>query len=153
MKKKEIEDYIDYSGKLNEHETYLRTLDALEPRVEYIELVIIDQKKTNHLVSRFEQDIIHMRKVSEWWLTKTSAINCLYRIKSSHELYAYLRKMETFCKYYISTSRGDYCEYTHFGLDDIAFYDKRGVSLLETCTHEGYIMVHKTIDNVLIMEH
>ena len=36
---------------------------------------------------------------------------------------------------------GDRSETTDFGYDDIAFYDKDNRCLLNTTTHEGYIMI------------
>jgi len=143
---------IDYTGKLNKHAKYIKILNALELKTKYIEIVLIDEKETNDLVERFKNDIISTKIVSEWWGTETVAKNKLIKIKSSRELFEYLKRFETFCKYYEYGStiksflRGDYSEITDFGYDDIAFYDEKEQILLCTTTHEGYI----TIDEKLI---
>lgn len=132
---------IDYTGKLNEHEEYLKILNLLEKKTSYIEIVLIDKKKTNELVEKFKDKIISTQFVSKWWGTETRIKNKLIKIESSKELFDYLSKFETFCKYYTSENRGDYSEITDFGYDDIAFYDKFENPLLFTTTHEGYIIV------------
>jgi hypothetical protein len=91
---------IDYTGKLNKHAKYIKVLDILEQKTKYIEVVLIDEKKTNYLVEKFNKDIVSIKTVSEWWGTKTSAKNKLIRIKSSSDLFNYLKQFETFCKYY-----------------------------------------------------
>lgn len=142
---------IDYTGKLNNHEEYIKILEKIEDKCKYIEVVIIDKRKSNELVDAFSSDILEHKKVSEWWGTKTNAANNLYRIKVSKELFAYLSQYETFCKYYEygttpkSLSRGEYSEITDFGCDDIAFYDEKDEILLCTTTHEGYISISDEI--------
>ena len=142
---------IDYTGKLNNHEEYIKTLEKIKAKCKYIEVVIIHKRKSNELVDAFSSDILEHKKVSEWWGTKTKSSNSLYRIKASKELFDYLTKYETFCKYYKygSTSksllRGDYSEITDFGADDIAFYDKNDNYILFTTTHEGYIAIDEKI--------
>jgi len=143
---------IDYTGKLNKNAKYIKILNALELKTEYIEVVLIDEKETNDLVEKFKNDIVSTEIVSEWWGTKTVARNKLIKIKASKELFDYLKQFETFCKYYEYGStiksflRGDYSKITDFGYDDIAFYDEKEQILLCTTTHEGYI----TIDEKLI---
>ena len=44
---------IDYTGKINEHEKYLKVLKKLEDNTEYIEIVIIDGTETNKIVQTF----------------------------------------------------------------------------------------------------
>jgi len=138
---------IDYTGKLNNHEEYIKILEKIEAKCKYIEVVIIDKRKSNELVDAFSSDILEHKKVYEWWGTKTNSANNLYRIRASKELFDYLSQYETFCKYYEygttpkSISRGDYSEITDFGYDDIAFYDKNDNYLLFTTTHEGYISI------------
>lgn len=138
---------VDYDGKLNNNKDYLNMLKKLQEKCEYIEVVIIWEGETNDLVEKFQKDIIERKKVSEWWATKTSAVNNFFKIKASDELFKYLEQFETFCKFYFyddnikSLIKGDYCENTDFGIDDIAFYDKDGNMLLGTTTHEGYISV------------
>jgi len=142
---------IDYTGKLNNHEEYIKILEKIEVKCKYIEVVIIDKRKSNELVDKFSSDILEHKKVSEWWGTKTNAANNLYKIKASKELFDYLTQYETFCKYYEygttpkSLSRGDYSEITDFGYDDIAFYDEKDEILLCTTTNEGYISVSEKI--------
>lgn len=136
---------IDYTGKLNSHEQYLNILNKIESKCKYIEIVIIDERKSNELVDEFSRDIIDIKKVSKWWGTETNSKNNLYKIKATKEFFAYLTKYETFCKYHESLSRGDYAEITNFGYDDIAFYDKNDNYILFTTTHEGYIAISDEI--------
>jgi len=144
-------DIVDYTGKLNNHETYINVLNKLEQKCKYIEIVVIDGRKSNELVDKFSEDILSITKVSKWWGTETRRTNYLYRINYSKELFEYMRQFETFCKYHEygsnkeSLRRGDYSETTNFGIDDIAFYDKDGNYLLYTTTHEGYISINKQL--------
>ena len=87
---------IDYTGKLNKHAEYIKILEALELKTEYIEIVLIDEKETNDLVEKFKTDIVSTKIVSEWWGTETEAKNKLVKIKSSSELFEYLKQFETF---------------------------------------------------------
>ena len=142
---------IDYTGKLNNHKEYINILDKIEFKCKYIEIVVIDGRKSNELIDKFSDDILDIKKVKKWWGTETRVSNYLYKINSSEEIFEYLRNFETFCKYYEygsnneSLRRGDYSEITDFGLDDIAFYDKYNICLLCTTTHEGYIVINEEI--------
>lgn len=133
---------VDYTGKLNEHSQYIKVLEVLEVKTKYIEIVLIDEKETNDLVEKLKNDIVSTKFVSKWWGTETSAKNKLIRIKTSKELFNYLQKYETFCKYHVSYEKGDFSEITDFGYDDIAFYDENNNILLCTTTHEGYIVIN-----------
>ena len=142
---------IDYIGKLNCHEDYLKIINKLEQKSLYIEIVIISERESNELVDKLKEDIIGIKKVSKWWGTSTALQNNLYKIKASKKLFEYLRQYETFCKYYTFDQLeedgrtnifcGDQVEYTDFGCDDIVFYDDKELPLLYTTTHEGYIMI------------
>lgn len=139
---------IDYTGKLNNHEEYIKILKKLKSKCNYIEIVILDGKESNELVDRCSVDILKTKKVSKWWGTKTRSVNNLYKIKASNKLFGFLEKYETFCEYYEYGSneesirrRSDYSEITDFGIDDIAFYDENNNYLLFTTTHEGYITI------------
>ena len=144
-------DIVDYTGKLNNHETYINVLNKIEPKCKYIEIVVVWGRKSNELVDKFSEDILTVNKVSKWWGTETRRTNYLYRINYSKELFEYMRQFETFCKYHEygsnkeSLRRGDYSETTNFGIDDIAFYDKDDNYLLYTTTHEGYISINNQI--------
>ena len=136
---------IDYTGKLNDHKEYINVLNKVELKCKYIEIVIIDGRKSNELVDKFSSDIIEVKKVSKWWGTETKSVNNLYRIKATKEFFTYLTKYETFCKYHESFTRGDYAEITDFGYDDIAFYDENNNYILLTTTHEGNIAINDEI--------
>ena len=136
---------MDYTGKLNNHKKYIKVLKKLEEKTKYIEIVLIDEKETNDLVEKFKQNIISTELVSSWWGTETEAKNKLVKINASKELFEYLQKFETFCKYHTSIFRGDHSETTDFGYDDIAFYNENDEMLLCTTTHEGYIMINEKI--------
>ena len=142
---------IDYTGKINNHQEYINILDKIEIKCKYIEIVVIDGRKSNELIDEFSDDILNVRKVSKWWGTETKGSNYLYRIDYNKDIFEYLRKFETFCKYYEygsnkeSLRRGDYSEITDFGLDDIAFYDKNDICLLCTTTHEGHVYINEKI--------
>ena len=45
---------IDYTGKLNNHEEYIKVLNKIESKCKYIEIVIIEGKKSNELVDEFK---------------------------------------------------------------------------------------------------
>ena len=98
---------IDYTGKLNCHENYLKILNILEKKTSYIEIVLIDKKRTNELVNKFKDKIISTELVSKWWGTETRGKNKLFKIMATKELFDYLSDFETFCKYYISEGKGD----------------------------------------------
>ena len=142
---------IDYTGKLNEHEKYIEMLNVLDKDCDYIEVVIVDGSKNNHIVNRFNKDVISYRSVSMWWCTVTKKSHYLFKIKYTRKLLEYLKTFETFCKYHEYGSneetlrRGDYGETTDFGMDDIAFYDKNGRCLLSTTTHEGYVSINSEL--------
>ena len=136
---------IDYKSKLNNHNDYIEMLKKLETKCSYIEVVILDERKSNELVDEFKKDIIETKKVSKWWGTETESNNNLYRIKASKELFKHLSKYETFCKYIETPNQGEYSEITDFGIDDIAFYDELNNYLLFTITHEGEILVNKEL--------
>lgn len=144
----------DYTGKLNTHESYIDILNKIEPKCKYIEMVILDGRELtdNEITKMFEKDIESMEIVSEWWGTKTSSKNKKVKIKPSKEFFAYLKKYETFCRYYRCIKYDkefkfyvDEQQSTDFGIDDIAFYDKNNEILLCTTTHECYININKKI--------
>lgn len=163
---------LDYTGKLNTHEEYLKVLDKLEDRCKYIEIVVLDGRESNKIVDSFKNSIILRKKVTSWLGTglcvKEGKIydysneykfhervvsNWLYQIKSSKELFRFLRNYETFCKYYFakkySKDFGNYVdiqEKTDFGIDDIAFFDEREIPLLCTTTHECFIMIREDLE-------
>jgi len=91
---------IDYTGKLNDHEKYIEIINKIKIKCNYIEIVIIDGKKSNELVDNFSKDIIETKRVSSWWGTKINKKNNLYKIKATNNLFDYLEKYETFCKYF-----------------------------------------------------
>lgn len=143
---------IDYTGKLNDHEKYIKIIDKLQKECKYVEVVILDERDSNELINKFKKDIILSKKVSKWFGTETSQVNNLYRIKATIELFKYLKKYETFCKYFSleevennENFKEDYFEITDFGIDDIAFYDENDEYLLYTTTHEGFITISDKI--------
>ena len=142
---------IDYTGKLNNHEEYIKILNKIEIKCKYIEIVIVDGRENNELVEKFNIDILETKKTSKWWGTEIKSLNNLYKIKATKEFFTYLKKYETFCKYYEygsnkeSLLRGDYSEVTNFGYDDIAFYDENDNYILFTTTHEGNIAINDEI--------
>jgi len=130
---------VDYTGKLNNHDEYLQTIKQLENKSKYIEYVLVDEYDTK-LIENFERFIISLELKNKWWGTKSSRRNKVYKIKSSNEIFKYLKQFETFCKYTISNG-GDVVEDTDFGINDIAFFDDKDIPLLFTTTHEGYITI------------
>lgn len=142
---------VDFTGKLNNHQDYIDVLNKIETKCKYVEIVILDGRKSNNLIDKFFDDIIETKKVSKWWGTETKGSNYLYRLKASTNLFSYLRNFDTFCRYYEygsnreSLKKGDYSVITDFGVDDIAFYDGEDEYLLCTTTHEGYIAINKSL--------
>lgn len=130
---------LDYTGKLNQHNTYLQIIKQLGNRCKYIEYVLVNEEETK-LIEQFEALILSLDLKNKWWGTKSSRKNKVYKIKSSSELFQYLKQFETFCKY-MTRKEGDVVEETDFGMNDIAFFDDKDLPLLFTTTHEGYIMI------------
>lgn len=130
---------FDYTGKLNNHNEYLQIIEQLENRCKYIEYVLINEEETE-FIDKFKNLIISLELKNKWWGTKSSQKNKVYKIKTSNEVFKYLKQFETFCKYTISNN-GDIVEDTNFGINDIAFFDDEDTPLLFTTTHEGYIMI------------
>lgn len=139
-------EYVDYISKLNDHDDYLKILDILKSKCIYIEYVLVNGKKSDEFVNKFYTDIISRDKTREWWGTVTTPACIRYRIKSSEELFNYLRNFETFVKYIMKEGYPDKCINTDFGINDIAFFDDKDDAMLFTTTHEGYITVREDID-------
>lgn len=138
-------DFIDYLGKLNEHDDYLKMLDILESKCLYIEYVLVFDRKRDALIDKFSDDIISQDKTIEWWGTITTPACKKYKIKASKELFNYLKSYETFVKYIMKEGYPDKCINTDFGINDIAFFDDKEDAMLFTTTHEGYITVRSDI--------
>lgn len=130
---------IDYTGNLNEHNKYLQTLKQLESKCQYIEYVLVNEEETE-FIEKFKNLIVSVEKKNKWWGTKSSQKNKVYKMRSSNEIFKYLRQFETFCKYTTSNTN-DNIENTDFGINDIAFMDNKELPLLFTTTHEGYITI------------
>ena len=136
-----IKDPICYDGKLNTHKSYLKMLDILMSNSKFIGIT------SNHeIIDIFKDDIISIEKSHSWWGIETSYYEELYYIKASKELFNYLKKYDTFCKYIVDYINGDYVETTEFGINDIAFFDNKNNILFRTNTHEGFLFVSKLID-------
>lgn len=147
MKKYNLNSLVDYTGKLNNHEDYIKILNELKKQCSYIEIVILDERSSNVMVDYLKDDIISVTIVSEWWQTKTTAKDKLFKIKASKKLFDYLYSLKTFCIYSIFDDNKEYFELTDFGYDDIAFFDKNDSILLCTTTHEGYISIREDLIN------
>ncbi|MCM1400185.1 MAG: hypothetical protein NC225_11975 [Clostridium sp.] len=133
----------DYTGKLNSHIDYLKIIKLLEEKSEYIEYVLVDEDNME-MVDKFKEFIVSVQTKRKWWGTKSAQCRKVYKIKVSKELFRYLQRFETFCKFVISDCR-DFSEETDFGINDIAFFDKNELPLLFTTTHEGYIMIRNDL--------
>ncbi|MBD5136182.1 MAG: hypothetical protein HDT39_09530 [Lachnospiraceae bacterium] len=132
---------VDYTGKLNGHNEYLQVIKQLENKCKYIEYVLVDEYETD-FIEEFKSRIISVKLNNRWWGTIYGGKRKIYKIKSSKEIFKYLNKFETFCKYTFS-DKGDISEDTNFGINDIAFFDDNEVPLLFTTTHEGYITIRE----------
>ncbi len=130
---------IDYTGQLNNHNEYLKVIKQLEKKCKNIEYVLVNEDETE-LIGKFKNFIISSTSKNKWWGTKSSKKSKIYIIKSSKEIFNYLKRFETFCKYIILND-GDIVEETEFGINDIAFFDDKEIPLLFTTTHEGYITI------------
>jgi len=130
---------VDYTGKLNNHFEYLQIIKQLENKCRYIEYTIVDKDETE-FIEKFESLIISLELKNKWWGTKSGQKNKVYKIKSSKEIFEFLKQFETFCKYRASNN-GDIAESTDFGINDIAFFDDKDIPMLFTTTHEGYITI------------
>ena len=135
----------DYSGKLNSHADYLNILKLLKRKSKYIEYVLVDEDDTR-IIDKFKDLIVSVQLKNKWWGTKSSKKSKVYKLTASKELFQYLQKFETFCKYTVS-DKGDIAESTDFGFNDIAFFDDKDLPLLFTTTHEGYIAVRNDLED------
>lgn len=136
---------MDYTGKLNNRIEYLNVINQLESKCQYIEYVLVDEDDTM-FIEYFKNLIISSDLKNKWWGTKSSQKNKIYNLKSSKEIFKYLRQFETFCKYTSNkTNYGDIVENTSFGINDIAFFDDKELPLLFTTTHEGYITIREDL--------
>ena len=142
-------EWKDYTGKLNDHKSYLDMLNRLEDKTVYIEIVLRDNAKPNEIVENFKENTVSTEIVSEWWGTKTVERQKLYRLKSSKEMFEFLKRYETFCKFYWGKDFNEretwIQEDTDFGWDDIAFYNSKNEILLCTTTHECDISVNENL--------
>ena len=129
----------DYTGKLNDHKDYTEILKRLKNKTKNIEYVLVNDDDTE-FTDKFSDHIISVQQKNKWWGTKSSHKYKVCRLKASLEMFDYLKKFETFCKYTVSYN-GDVAERTDFGINDIAFFDDNEIPLLFTTTHEGYISV------------
>ena len=143
-----LKNTVDYEGKLNNHINYLKILNILEKTTDFIGIA-----GKNEITDKFKSNIIKIEKSSSWWTEETSYVELIYYIKASSELFAFLRKYETFCKTIVYKDK--YFNYetletetTDFGEDDIAFFDSDCNILLATVTHEGFIYVAENIDKL-----
>lgn len=135
---------VDYTGRINSHGEYLEILKNLEKKSQFIEYVLVDETDTE-FIEKFRGLIVSMTSKNKWWGTETRGRGRqVYKIKSSKEIFKYLNKFETFCKYTISI-HGDIAEATDFGINDIAFFDDSEMPLLFTTTHEGYITIRNDL--------
>ncbi len=134
---------VDYTGKLNDHDEYIKILNKLENKCQYIEYVLIDDDEVD-FINRFSGLIISTTMKTKWWGTKSSGKSKIYRLKASQEIFKYLRQFETFCKY-VPSNLGDVVEDTNFGINDIAFFDEKEIPLLFTTTHEGFITIRQDL--------
>ncbi len=134
---------VDYTGKLNNHNEYVKVLNQLENKCQYIEYVLVDEYELE-FIERFKSLIISVELKNKWWGTKSSKKSKVYKLKASKEIFKYLKQFETFCKY-IFSDKGDIVEDTNFGINDIAFFDDKEIPLLFTTTHEGYITIRKDL--------
>lgn len=134
---------VDYTGNVNQHEEYLELLKILEEKCQMIEYTIINDEDLE-LIERFKEEILSVNSKRKWWGTKSSKERQVYKIKSSSEVFRYLRQFETFCKFDIS-QEGDIIQETDFGINDIAFFGNQELPLLFTTTHEGYITVREDV--------
>lgn len=155
MKKNICENYIEkgrdinYNGKLNDHDSYLKMLKVLERNCKYIALDC-----SHEIIDEFQNDIIMYENSDTRWGTWTSIKLEVTFIKASTKFFEYLKKYETFCKYLRNVKKEawgikyicDDVEITSFGCSNIAFYDEDFSVLLCTNTHEGFIDVRDDID-------
>lgn len=133
--------FVNYTGKINRHDDYLRVLKQLENQCNYVEYVLVDEHETDFL-KKFEHLILSETLKKKWWGTECGKKNKAYKLKASKAVFRYLAQFETLCKYTPSQG-GDAVAYTDFGINDIAFLDEKDMPLLFTTTHEGYVFIRE----------
>lgn len=128
---------VDYTGKLNNHNEYLKVIKQLEKKSKYMEYALIDKDDMN-LINNFENLIISVKSKKSWCGTTSKSKTKVYKLKAEKEIFEYLIQFETFCKFN-NNGNEDMVQYTDFGINDIAFFDDSEMPLFFTVTHEGYL--------------
>lgn len=59
-------EWEDYTGKLNDHKSYLEMLERLKDKTVYVEIVLRDNPKPNEIVEHFKENIVSTKIISEW---------------------------------------------------------------------------------------
>lgn len=124
---------------LNDHNEYLKVLEKLKNKTQYIEYVLVDKKNT-YLIEQLKNNILKIKLVNQWWGTETFEKHHLYKINATSESFEFLKRYSTFCMV-----KNHKVIQTDFGINDIAFLDNKGEPLLFTTTHEGYIDIRKDL--------
>lgn len=135
-----IKDLVSYDDKLNKYEDYVKMLNILEKKCAFIGITY-----EHEIIEKFKDDIFQIEKTNNWWACIVSYIETIAYIKSSKELFDYLKKYERFYKYILTEQESIVIEETSFGTSDIAFFDNEDNILLGTCTHEGFTYVTRSI--------
>ena len=137
---------IDYTGKLNTHEDCLKVIEKLEKVCQYVEIVVIDERETDELVERLRE----YETFCKYFFSDEEIEEIEITEKELEEFFAGLDDADYDAEEEAADETdedevdifiGDRSETTDFGYDDIAFYDKDNRCLLNTTTHEGYIMI------------
>lgn len=143
--------YVTMDGALNTHDTFVKWLDELEKKTEYIEIVTpYSDGSDDELICEIREYILETKKVGAWWGTKTNRKNStLFRIKANKKVFDLLRGYHTFCISVIHSEYGCSAETTDFGDKDIAFFDDRKEPIFYTTTHEGYLQLRTDCKSLL----
>ena len=62
---------VDYTGKLNNHNEYLKVIEQLENKCKYIEYALVNEDETK-FIENFKSLIISLELKNKWWGTKSS---------------------------------------------------------------------------------
>ena len=119
---------IDYTGKLNTHEDCLKVIEKLEKVCQYVEYETFCKYFFSD--EEIEEIEITEKELEEFFAGLDDAD---YDAEEEAADETDEDEVDIFI--------GDRSETTDFGYDDIAFYDKDNRCLLNTTTHEGYIMI------------
>ena len=130
-------DYRNYEWiDIENHNDYLRLIQALKKKAKYIVIVKYDEYNDEHIIqAKKSLELIEKRRVTAYFSTVTGPPGypeyIFKRPPNETEFFEYLKGFDTFF------------DRKKFGIDDIGFLNGRMKVLAYTVTHEGLTGINK----------